>query len=300
MQSIWGSSPDNIYAVGHSDEIKGQVWHYDGKQWSSVYIFMGLAYTPNTVFGFSANDVWIAGGFYGNTSTADSSLIMHYNGSTWRRINAYGGRLIENIWGNSPDNVWFVGLNGTIFHWNGTSIHPDSLPIRISKDAMPGYNLSVSGNSSGAAYFLLSAASGRQDLFKRMQDNWSVIDTNLWGWDRKNVWVSNTNKIYETGAAGFYWWTGSNWENLLDQFGGFTFGIEALSEDNMFITGWLSPATGNHKALLYHYNGKDIYLYENLMIDDTDFMDAWSTGSEVFVVGRTHSYPQRSVVLHGK
>ena len=300
MGSIWGSSSDNIYVAGDCDDAKSQIWHYNGNQWNAVHIYMGVAYSPASIYGFSAKDIWIAGGFYGTTSTLDSSLIMHYDGSSWKKINAYGGRLIENIWGNSSDNVWFVGLNGTIFHWNGTSLQPDSLPFHISKDVDPFYNMSVSGNSSGDTYFLVNAPSGKVYLFKRMQDIWSVVDSNLWGWQRMNVRIGSTGNIYESGAAGYYKWTGSNWENLLDQFDGYTFGIEALSEENIFITGWIYSTPGNIKSLLYHYNGQDFFLYEDLMLDDVSLFDAWSNGNEVFVVGYTHSFPQISVVLHGK
>lgn len=33
MQDIWGSSPNDVYVVGHNDRGFGKMFHFDGKQW---------------------------------------------------------------------------------------------------------------------------------------------------------------------------------------------------------------------------------------------------------------------------
>jgi hypothetical protein len=301
MSSIWGSSANNIYVTGHCDDIKGQLWHFDGTQWTSLYISMGFAYTPYAIFGFSSNNIWIAGErIYDNPNPPpnfiDSSFIMKYDGNSWKNIIVHG-RSLYTIWGNSPDNIWFGGLNGILFHWDGTSIKKDSIPYFA-----PEYSqvFSIYGKSSDEAYFMLysSLIQDHMYLFMRKQNNWSVIDSTVWGWTRDKLWISEYANIYETGSSGFFKWNGSRWDNLLGDFNGFTFGIEALSENNMFIVGWdfATPIRG----LVYHYNGKDFYLYENLKLDDVTFYDAWWNGTEVFIVGTTGRYPQKTIILLGK
>ncbi|MEX0602970.1 MAG: hypothetical protein WD295_06490, partial [Bacteroidota bacterium] len=70
LQSIWGSSPADVYVVGHSSSTwEGKIWHFNGVQWSDItyaYVqafqeFQGFGFTPVQVFGFGANDVWIVG-----------------------------------------------------------------------------------------------------------------------------------------------------------------------------------------------------------------------------------------------
>lgn len=297
LRSIWGSSANDLYCVGHSDEFKGQIWHYNGTQWTSLYIPMGLVYTPTAVYGFSANDIWIAG----DGGSVDSAFIMHYDGNTWKRVYANEGKLIETIWGRSSNDVWFGGLNGTkIFHWDGVSIKKDSIPYYTPD----GYTqvLSINGNTSGEVYFLLFSylVQDHMSLFMNKQNNWSVIDSSVWGYDRKKVWVSNEGSIYETGDGGFFRWNGSGWNNLLGEINGITCGIKSLSENNMFIVGWDSPAAGGTKGIVYHYDGKDFYTYENLQLDDVTFMDVWWNGEEAFIVGYTHNYPQKTIILHGE
>jgi hypothetical protein len=315
MRSILGSAANNVYAVGHSDEVRGSVWRFDGNSWKNFdYLTSGVNYDFGEVYGFSANDIWMAGTRYDDNPSPppnflDSSFIVHFNGS-WQSIKPAGGSALQSVWGNSPTNVWFGGAYGTLFQWNGSSVKQDSLPIYISKnwDADPFYNLiSISGNSNGAVYFLVSAYSPQAQthmyLFMKKQNNWSVVDSSIYGYTRNKVWVSEEGNIYETGEVGFFKWNGSGWDNILgtDIFNGVTtFGIEALSESNMFIVGWSYPSGGKLTGLVYHYNGKDFYSYENLKLDNAQYLDAWSDGKEVFIVGQTFGLPSKTIILHGK
>ena len=36
MRDIWASSPTDVYVVGHNDQNRGLMYHYDGKSWSDV------------------------------------------------------------------------------------------------------------------------------------------------------------------------------------------------------------------------------------------------------------------------
>lgn len=305
MQSIWGSSPENMYVAGDCDDIRGQLWHYDGKQWASIYNAFGVAYTPYVVYGFSTNDIWVAGGSWAGTGTLDSAFVIHYDGSSWNRINAYGGKAITTIWGRSPKDIWFGGLNGTLFHWDGVTVKRDTLPIYIPLNADPFYQLSIYGKATDdETYFMITDLTFQTHtyLFVRKQNNWSVIDSSLWGYSRAKVWVSEKGNIYETGSGGFFRWNGNSWDNILGWFSGFTSGIEALSEseNNMFIVGWDFPEVGKIRGLVFHYNGDNFYLYENLRLDDVRFIDVWWNGEEVFIVGSTFNFPQKSIILHGK
>lgn len=302
MRSIWGSSASDVYTAGHSDDIRGNLWHFDGKSWNNLTVTNDLYCDFGEVFGFSADNIWIAGSrYYSNPSPPpnflDSTLILNFNGS-WENIKPAGGRTLRTVWGSSPNDVWFGGLSGSLlFHWNGTSVKRDSIPYPI-----PDYSQisSISGRSVGDAYFLLSAPTGQTFLFINKQNNWSIIDSSAWF--RNKVWVSDEGNIYETGQVGFYKWTGSSWTNLLGWFAGSTIGIEATSETNMFIVGRGSSVGpgGKYTGLVFHYNGNNFYLYENLKLDDVIFLDAWSNGSEVFIVGYTLSFPEKTIILHGK
>lgn len=102
--SVWASSPQDIWAVGPSDDARLSRWHYDGSKWQSDS--SGRSSNLFTVFGFSANDVW--------SSDAPGGYFWHYNGADWTLFShllppGYPSVSIDRIWGDSPDNVYAVG-----------------------------------------------------------------------------------------------------------------------------------------------------------------------------------------------
>lgn len=122
INDIWGSSPNNIWAVGTSPEFNGLL-HYDGKEWKE-YVQQESA---GALYGFSENNVWMVGG----------SDIWHFDGNDWRLIFEYIGEgaltnIIHDIWGPSEENIYACGTNiyadkepiytrGFVLHYNGTS-----------------------------------------------------------------------------------------------------------------------------------------------------------------------------------
>jgi hypothetical protein len=121
--SIWGSSPSDVWAVGDADVSYNTIWHYDGVTWSrdSVYGAGNL----QTVYGFAPDIVWAA--------SAPGDGAFHFNGSTWTTFRnlllpGYPISDFDDIWGDSPTNIYFVGAvenassaKGTILHFDGQS-----------------------------------------------------------------------------------------------------------------------------------------------------------------------------------
>jgi hypothetical protein len=64
------------------------------------------------VFAFSENDVW-----------AGTSGPYHWDGVQWRTFNLNGSfnGYVNKIWGTSSRDIYIVGTNGSIAHYNGVS-----------------------------------------------------------------------------------------------------------------------------------------------------------------------------------
>ena len=130
LSKMWGSSPTDVWAVGYGGDGRENIWHYDGKKWTTDSV-----YTTTTwcVYGFSKDNVWVAG--------VDGD-IWHYDGKIWNESLAYrrelgykyySNVLFEDIWGESPNNIYAVGMVdsvaefqkfpptrfGIIMHYNG-------------------------------------------------------------------------------------------------------------------------------------------------------------------------------------
>ena len=89
--SIWGSSANDVYAVGRNSGNQETIFHFDGKSWGQLYPLRDLHINQSRFFeldaiiGFSPNDIWISGSeYYDNHAPPpnflDSSVVFHYNG----------------------------------------------------------------------------------------------------------------------------------------------------------------------------------------------------------------------------
>lgn len=159
LLSVWGSSAEDIWAVGADAQGLGPtVLHFDGGAWTErrtgmtgdlwwVFGFEGgptymggaggliLRYedgtfarmpTPGTgtvfgIWGSARDDLWAVGGAAGGASGA---FAWRFDGARWFEAPGFPPHLSEEgaIWklfGRGSDDVWLVGTNGTTVHWDG-------------------------------------------------------------------------------------------------------------------------------------------------------------------------------------
>lgn len=120
LSKMWGSSPTDVWAVGHGGSLDDDIWHYDGIEWEkSTYTTAG----PWCIHGFAKDDVWVGG---------EDGEIWHYDGTTWtenlRYQNSdYTDITFMDIWGEKPYDIYAVGFAdssnirfGLMMHYNGT------------------------------------------------------------------------------------------------------------------------------------------------------------------------------------
>jgi len=124
LVDVWGSSPTDVYAVGQEDEdppSRGVILHFDGTGWTSVLQRPNFA--PTSVWGSSATDVFVAG-FQVEEDDGDFRVfgaIFHFDGASWDRLTLPPGvGVLHEIWGSSPSDVFSVGDDGIILHFDGS------------------------------------------------------------------------------------------------------------------------------------------------------------------------------------
>ncbi len=123
IMEIWGSSPEDIWGVGPGGALNTTIWHYDGKQWKTDGI--GRNISPESVYGFAKNDVWIAGA---------NGKIWHYDGNNWTQnhqhtINGFIDLTFVDLYGTSNHDLYAVGTvwfdnetrRGIILHYDGNN-----------------------------------------------------------------------------------------------------------------------------------------------------------------------------------
>ena len=132
---IWGTSPENLYAVGYShypdgaDYDTGYVLHFDGHQWSEVFDEWPLRFVR--VWGSGPTDVYAVGatnvpnGLYGEFT--GHGAIRHFDGTSWSAVPSPTSLALRAIWGSSPTDVYVLASGaqpGSIWHFDGLDWTP--------------------------------------------------------------------------------------------------------------------------------------------------------------------------------
>ncbi len=107
-------------SVGDFDPIPYNLVRWDGKNWTPQRVTINFRGTPITlplvgIFGLSPSDIWLAG-----------SIPIHGDGNQWvgfdvRSLPGNDSASVSKCWGTNGFNMYFVGLNGTILRFNGST-----------------------------------------------------------------------------------------------------------------------------------------------------------------------------------
>ena len=139
LYSVWGTSANNVYAVGGGNNgttIVPLIYHYDVSGWTSSSITLPSGWTNGSLFGVwgtSASNVYAVGDGTGGL------LIYHYNGSGWTSSgltlpSGWTNGYLYSVWGSSASDIYAVGSadNGTayvplLYHYGGSGWTLNSL-----------------------------------------------------------------------------------------------------------------------------------------------------------------------------
>jgi hypothetical protein len=121
---VWATSPGDAWAVGRQyapfdvppgdPDVRYQIVHYNGTEWSLSFDFYALSTVPTGfrgVWASAANDVFVVGPGGG---------IWHYNGTDWSPMTSPTTEDLFDLWGSSGSDVFAVGDAG-ILRFDGTS-----------------------------------------------------------------------------------------------------------------------------------------------------------------------------------
>jgi hypothetical protein len=117
LSGVWGSGPNDVFIVGGTD-AGGEIYHYDGSDWSP----MQVPAVPLLVwvYGFGPSDVYAVGTGGG---------MVHYDGSAWTEIATTTTEDLWGVFGLNANEVWIVGgdpfdNDPLIFRYDGTDFTP--------------------------------------------------------------------------------------------------------------------------------------------------------------------------------
>jgi len=107
---------DNIWVVGYitTDTATYNAAHWDGNEWELILIDRIVDF--DGVYAFNDNEIWFS----------DGCFIYLYEGNSFIKMwecdwQSFGPGQANRIWGSSPDDIYFVGDNGSIVHYDGST-----------------------------------------------------------------------------------------------------------------------------------------------------------------------------------
>ncbi|OGU55965.1 MAG: hypothetical protein A2V66_12605 [Ignavibacteria bacterium RBG_13_36_8] len=281
ISSVWASSPSDVYVCGFVD-IGSNIYHYNGENWEAIDLRdYGLSKGyRNKVFGFSGNDVWIAGGLghgYVGNRYVNSDLI-HFDGSGWENYEFETRSELFDVWGPNPNDIWACGFGGIIIHYDGQSWEFDTLNTAFLNEGEQFFPYSIR-KYNNALYVVGYRYPNPYYLFKKEDGDWEVIDSVEGGRDEycfgtSGLFVSKANDFYSYGSYGIFRYNHGAWEKILQ--------VNSMVGNMVEFT--------RDKFLATEFND-NLYLLENgsheiikqTGAEDIHFVNVWGNNEECFV-----------------
>jgi hypothetical protein len=128
MEEVQAFSPTDAWAIGTGSSGTSSIAtaeQWNGSAWTSVTtpISTTAGLTMNAISGSSASDIWAVGttqtGGYHNRQF--TSVIMHYNGSSWSLSTVPDNSGLVDVSAVSPNDAWALARDGGVLYWNGSS-----------------------------------------------------------------------------------------------------------------------------------------------------------------------------------
>lgn len=240
LRDTWGSDTNNVYAVGFiywPDRITPyNIIKWNGTNWRPVSYLEG---DLNSIYGFGPNDIWVAG--FWQLDNNFFPLISHWNGSQWQTWKMQEFSFLTSIWGTSTNNMYACGGNGTILHYDGTtwSKMESGTTIRLSDcwgNSKTNEMYFVGGNASTGEGVLVYFNEKKEK--KVIQTSPQYNDTSLYG-RLLGVRGVNDSTIYIVGPHAF---TGrpSHWKEIILNNDNTIMEKVRGKNNNLFITGSFS------------------------------------------------------------
>ena len=282
LYDVWGLDENNVWAVGYV-ELRGSgsgIIKWDGSKWG---LFPPSEGVKQGIYGFSEESIFVVG------ESVNRGFAAIWNGNSWTEYRddyflSRGDTVypLTGIWGSAPDDVWAVGNQGTIIHWNGTEWQKVDAGITTRITAIWGttqseiYIVPISGVRSALYKF-------NGSVWQKISDNIGIFSTTLWKVKQQSLLIGGTSLLE---------YNGSMFQEI--QIPGRTRGIVKIrgsNINNIFTAGDFGEIT--------HFNGLSWQDIDDFEVPDGRYRvlySVWNSENKVFVVGVDEN---RAIVISG-
>ena len=293
VSSMWVTGPDYAVAAGF-----GVILRYTGSFWEKME-------SPSSGYLY---DIWASG--QDNVYAVNYESIQHFDGIAWSSVNIPGYQA-TGIWGRAPDDIFSVGADGTVIHFNGSQWEPmdySTEPLKkarlrgvwgftTSKDTYAvgenGMILHYNGAGwsvmeSGTKSYLWDLWGSDPDNLFAVGDSGTILHYHGGSWNTmqsgtsiylRNVWGSAPDDVYASSSAIVLHYDGIQWTEVKELGGGVIMGSSMTDIHHLDIA----------QNEWFHYDGatwKPV-VSGNLDFMEEDINDIWGNGKgEFYFVGK--------------
>jgi hypothetical protein len=244
LSAVWGRSPTEIYAVGDQVGLR-----FDGTRWA-IDRDLPAAYWRG-LWGTDA-EVWAVG--------LSGRIARKRTDGRWGTVTATGSSVdLYGVWSSGENDVFMVGANGTVLHFDGTATETISSPTTVTLRAVWGSgsdDVYVAGDGGALLHY------NGQDLADAGAEQTLALNA-LYG--------ASSSEIYAAGGSGLLLrFDGSHWNK-----------IETSTPQNLYAA-WLDANT--HEVWITGGGGTVLRLEGNTVYPEIPGTDAalvglWGTGA---------------------
>lgn len=212
LLSVWGPSPDQIFAVGWD----GFIVHVENGE--PKVLDSGVTLDLNAVSGTDSEHVYAVG---------LSGTILFYDGQSWATQPRPVPDDLTGVWVSSANSVYAVGYNGTILHYNGGQWSSMASPTSEHLESVFGFSdtqIFAVGDNGTALFY-----DGTDWLAMDSSTGSSLMD--IWGTDASHLYAVGTN-----GTILFYNGNGQNTWTAMDSGNtSYLYGVSGTTDGRVYV-----------------------------------------------------------------
>jgi hypothetical protein len=227
LNAVWGVSSADLWFAGDN----GQLTHYDGVRFQSFTTRGGATTDSPTSRVFTS--VWA--GADGDAWATGPTAPWRWDGASWHPVAGPGS--LTRVRGFATNDVWIMGDNNTLSHWNGTSLtNLPAAPINFNAGDLwgvssrdfyvasgmglfhsDGVSLTAVDTGERAAYTDVWGAAGELWVVRsravrhRVGSSWlsavpstyAASSDRLWGAAPGDLWLTHGNATLHWNGSGF-------------------------------------------------------------------------------------------------
>jgi hypothetical protein len=322
-------SSSDAWAVGDGSAVL----HWNGTSWAKVTIpDMPIGTFLHAVDAVSRSDVWAAGYGYSQAGGSDMTLIVHWNGTAWKRVpspGSFNSPRFPQLTGLSMDSVtdgWAVGdvynnktgaNTALALHWNGTTWRRVTTSTAFSLTAVASFSPT---NAAAVGFHRSSSNAAVPAAFHWNGTSWALAADlpvprgvpasqvagpfQLSAPSATDMWASGIG-LTSTGATkNLAWhWDGTRWSVMSMPAGGGPGAVAAISPSNVWAVGATTiNGFGKHVPWSAHWNGTRWAQVPTPQpsVSDGLLLDVAAAGpGNVWAVGETNAtHLHHTLILH--